>query len=187
MRSGCPVCGFDGGQVSPSDAAVALRSLPRRFAAALARPDDEDRPGDVLHRRPKGGGLSALEHTAWVATSLALVGDAFTAVMYHDDPAISLPPLDPRPAVAAAAEGAVGPSGESGSDSAGAAIADLAAAAIGLASAIEQAPKDGWSRTGHSTSGHSTSLEVVTFAVHLGVHHLRLAEQTVAEVAHELG
>jgi len=122
-----------------------------------------------------------------VATGLDLVADAFTAVMYHDDPSISLPPLDPRPAVAAAEERVVGRSGEGGSDSVAAAIADLAAAATSLASAIERAPKDGWNRTGRlTTDGYTTSLDVVGFAVHLGVHHLRLTEQTVAEVAHEL-
>lgn len=40
-RDRCPTCGFDPATVSPSDAAVAARSLPRRFRAVLTRPDDE--------------------------------------------------------------------------------------------------------------------------------------------------
>ncbi|HEX2040217.1 MAG TPA: hypothetical protein VHF47_10845 [Acidimicrobiales bacterium] len=38
----CPTCGFDPATVSPGDAAVAARSLPRRFRAVFARPDDDD-------------------------------------------------------------------------------------------------------------------------------------------------
>jgi hypothetical protein len=44
----CPTCGFDAATVSPSDAAVAARSLPRRFRAALARPDDEEVPAEAV-------------------------------------------------------------------------------------------------------------------------------------------
>jgi hypothetical protein len=49
--------------MSPSDAAVALRSLPRRFRAVLVRGDDEDtdRP-DHLVQRPGADGLSAIDH-----------------------------------------------------------------------------------------------------------------------------
>jgi hypothetical protein len=170
------VCGFDGRQVSPSDAATALRSFPRRFSAALARPDDEDRPDDVLHRRPMSGGLSAIEHAAWVAAGIAQVGKAFAAVMYLDDPAITLPPLDPEPPVGADAVG-----GQPDS-----VVAAIRAASVSLASAIEQAPKDGWNRIGHADDEPTSALDVVRFAIHLGVHHLRLIEKTIAEVVHDL-
>jgi hypothetical protein len=156
---------------------VALRSFPRRYNAALARPDDEDRPDDVLHRRPKGGGLSAIEHAAWAATAIAEVGEALAAVMYHDDPAVSLPVLDPSPEVVVAGAGG----------QPDAAVSALREAAVGLAGAIELAPNDGWSRTGHAGSERVTALDVARHAVHLGVHHLRLAEQAVTEAAHDLG
>jgi DinB superfamily len=154
-----------------------LRSFPRRFTAVLARPDDEDRPDDVLHRRPKSGGLSAIEHAAWVAAGIAQVGKAFAAVMYLDDPAVSLPALDPEPPVGTDVVG-VDP------DSV---VATIRAAAVALAGAIEQAPKDGWNRTGHAADEPVSALDVVRFAVHLGVHHLRLAEQIITEVVHDLG
>ena len=64
----CPVCGFDPTSISPPDAVVALRSLPRRYreAAGLApgefdgddgRDDDEAGSGDhgrqdAAHRAP---------------------------------------------------------------------------------------------------------------------------------------
>jgi mRNA-degrading endonuclease toxin of MazEF toxin-antitoxin module len=174
MSSGCPVCGFDGRQVSPSDAATALRSFPRRFSAVLAGPDDEDRPDDVLHRRPAGGGLSALEHAGWVAAGIPRAAEAFAAVMYQEDPAIALPALDPSVAVGAdeLAPAAV--------------VAAIKVAGDALAGAIEQAPKDGWNRTGHVGADRVTALDVVRFAVHLGVHHLRLAERTIDTVLHEL-
>lgn len=174
MSSGCPVCGFDGSQVSPSDAATALRSFPRRFAAVLAGPFDEDRPADVLHRRPAAGGLSAIEHAGWVAAGIPQATEAFAAVMYQDDPAIALPALDPAAAVGAdeLAPAAV--------------VAAIKVAGDALAGAIEQAPKDGWNRTGHARTEPITALEVVRFAVHLGVHHLRLTERTIDAVVHEL-
>lgn len=40
-RRPCPTCGFAPATVSPSDAALAARSLPRRYRALLARPDDD--------------------------------------------------------------------------------------------------------------------------------------------------
>jgi hypothetical protein len=42
----CPQCGFDPATVSPADAIVALRSLPRRFHE-LIDPDDPDPTIDV--------------------------------------------------------------------------------------------------------------------------------------------
>src|SRR5256885_142545 len=43
---------FTAVDVSPSDAVVALRSFPRRYAEVLARPDDDDLPDDPAKRRP---------------------------------------------------------------------------------------------------------------------------------------
>ena len=173
MSTPCPICGFDGRQVSPSDAAVALRSFPRRFKMVLAHPDDADRPDDVLHRRPKSGGLSAIEHAAWVATGIGAVADAFQAVSIHDDPVISLPPVDVDPPVAG------------GEDSVDAALARIQTATSALATAVEGTPGDSWLRHGHTDGESVTALEVVTTAVHLGVHHLRLADRVINEVARE--
>jgi hypothetical protein len=175
MSSSCPICGYDGTQLSPSDAAVALRSFPRRFRRALARPDeDEDRPDDVLHRRPKGGGLSAIEHAAAVAAGLARADEAFRDVMYRRDPDITLPPVDVEPPV------------EAVQDPPDVVVDRIKAAAEGLADAIESAPGDGWARTGRSPDGPVTALDVVRTGVHIGVHHLHLIERTITEVVHDL-
>jgi hypothetical protein len=139
----------------------------------LARLDDADRPDDVVHRRPRSGGLSAIEHAAWVAIGIRQVTEAFQTVMVRDNPVISLPPIDVEPPVAG------------GEDPTDAVVARIQAAGATLASAIEGTPGDSWKRSGE-TDGHPvTALEVVTTAVHLGVHHLRLADRVITEVARE--
>jgi len=174
MSSACPVCGFDGSQLSPPDAAVALRSFPRRFGLALAGPGDDDRPDDVAHRRPAAGGLSGAEHGAWVATGIALADEAFRAIVYRNDPAVTAPALDVDPPV-------------EGGDKPVAAIVEAIRETTGeMAGAVEMAPHDAWTRTGRTDAGAITALDVVRLAVHLGVHHLRLAERTMAEVARQL-
>lgn len=61
--------------LTPDDAAVAVRSFPRRFRAVLARPEgDDDRfDPDELARRPGADGRSAAEHLgsaiAWLAAA----------------------------------------------------------------------------------------------------------------------
>lgn len=175
MSSGCPICGFDGTLLSPSDAAVALRSFPRRFRLALAIPDDVDRPDDVIHRRPRSGGLSAMEHAAWVAAALPQADAAFRDVMYRRDPVITLPPIDVEPPVPQA------------DDPPDVVVARIKAESEGLADAIEAAPSDGWARTARGPTGEISALDAVATAVHLGVHHLRLIERTIAEVVHDLG
>jgi hypothetical protein len=174
MSSSCPTCGYDGTKMSPSDAAVALRSFPRRFGRALSRPDDEDRPDDVLHRRPIAGGLSAIEQAAAVAAGLALADEAFRDVMYRRDPKISLPPVD------------VEPPADGVQDPPDVVVDRIKAAGEGLADAIDSAPGDGWARTGRGPDGPVSALDVVRTAVHLGVHHLRLIERTIADVVHDL-
>ncbi|MDE0802300.1 MAG: hypothetical protein OSA99_03150 [Acidimicrobiales bacterium] len=63
--------------LTPDDAAVALRSFPRRFRAVFARPDDdEDRfDPDQVARRPGTDGVTAAEHLA-AATELVVATGA---------------------------------------------------------------------------------------------------------------
>jgi hypothetical protein len=56
----CGECGFDPSTVSVNDAVVTLRSMPRRWRAALALVDEDE--ADVLTRRPADGSPSAMEH-----------------------------------------------------------------------------------------------------------------------------
>lgn len=67
----CPDCGFDASTVTPPDAIVTIRSLPRRYRAALGSvPSDEDREA-VLSTTPPGEDHSPISLVADVATTLA--------------------------------------------------------------------------------------------------------------------
>ena len=70
--------------LAPSDAVVALRSLPRRYRAALAV-GGEERPDDVAHR-PGPSGRSALDelHDAIVAVQTA--HRQLDQILQKDDP-----------------------------------------------------------------------------------------------------
>jgi hypothetical protein len=176
MSSACPVCGFDGSRLSPSDAAVALRSFPRRFGLVLSAPDDDDRPDDVVHRRPAGGGLSAGEHGAYTAHAIGAADETFRAIVYLSDPEVTLPALDVSPPVA------------DGERPVPAIVEAIRRAGEEMAGAIGSAPHDAWTRRGRTEAGGGTvtGLEVVVQAVHIGIHHLRAAERTMAEVARQL-
>lgn len=160
----CPECGFDPSTVSPSDAAVAARSFPRRFRALLVRPDDED-PA-IVHRRPAGGGPSAAGHALAAAAGMAAAAGALGRVLTADDPTVD---LDPGPPPAA---------GEPALD----VVLDRVAVAAGvLAAAVEGASASEWVRPGRLPGGEQvTALDVARAGVHAGAHHLRAAERTLA-------
>jgi hypothetical protein len=76
----CSECGFDASTVSVPDAIVTLRSLPRRWRAALALVDEDE--ADVLTRRPADGSPSAMEHadSALAALGGTAGGDVVDAI-----------------------------------------------------------------------------------------------------------
>jgi len=67
----CSECGVDPASMSVDDAITTLRSMPRRWRAAMAVLDEDD--ADVLSRRPPDGSPSAAEHEA--AAMAAMGGD----------------------------------------------------------------------------------------------------------------
>lgn len=177
----CPGCGFDPSRVSPSDAAVAARSFPRRFRALLVRPDDDD--PDVVHRRPPGGGESAAGHALAAAAGMDAAAGALGRVLTADDPTVDLDPGPPpgadepalefepnRVAASAAAEPAL------------AVVLDRVAATAGvLAAAVEATSASEWARPGRLPGGKEvTALDVARAGVHAGAHHLRAAERALA-------
>jgi hypothetical protein len=172
----CPVCGFDGRRVSPSDAAVALRSYPRRFREVLKAIEEDDRPDDVLHRRPRSGGVSAMEHAAWVAAAVAAATEALRLVLIQDAPAITLPAVEPERGVTGA-DGSVDE-----------VVARIDAATSALASLIERTPASDWTRTGRvePEGAPVRALDIVALAVHIGSLHLRATDATINAVAREL-
>jgi hypothetical protein len=168
-----PTSGVDSSQISPGDAAVTLRSLPRRFASELATPDDDNRPDDVVHRRPPGGGLSAIEHAAWVASGLPSLGQALHRVLFETDPAIDVPPLDPPPPV------------DHADRSVEETLAAIAASTSPLADVIDGVDGDDWLRPATLNGRTVTALDVARGAVQLSVYHLRAVDRTLREVARD--
>ncbi|HVF76088.1 MAG TPA: hypothetical protein VM938_13695 [Acidimicrobiales bacterium] len=146
----CPTCGFDPRTVSPSDAAVAARSFPRRYRAVLVRPEDQQ---DRVTRRPAPDRWSAAEHGAFVAAALSAAADAVDRYAVNDNPMVGLDPGEPpsEPSVEAT-------------------LTRLENAATKLATAVERYPADRWSNGG---------LDAAREGVHLASHHLREAQRAV--------
>lgn len=160
--------------VWPRDAAVALRSYPRRFRALLASLDEDERPDDLAHRAGAGG-RSALDHAADVAATCRLVADAVRRVLTADRPEV--------PAEAASGEARSSPA-VGGSRTTEGVLADLATAAQALADVAEGAPADDWRRTG-VVAGRGTevsALDLLREAVRTGHVRLRDAQQVLSEV-----
>jgi hypothetical protein len=172
MTAACPDCGFDGSSVSPADAAVALRSFPRRYRAILIRPQEEDAHKDPA-RRAGAAGWSALDHAAWAAAAIDTIASQVRQVLIHDAPDLgaAVPPIEP-------------PSPPGTEDSPDDVIGQISAATDTLAGVIEGAAGgDDWTRTAGGAGGHQlTSLDLVRLAVHQGVHHLRAADKVLQEV-----
>jgi hypothetical protein len=160
----CAYCGFHDDSVSPADAAVALRSYPRRYRAVLVRMDDED--GARVVTAPAADGWSALDHAAHVAVALEAGADALRLVSIEDDPLIAYAPERREPS----------PGGVSVDD-----VLDRLTGACGRAAdEVERVKGDDWRRPGRVGDGESvTALDVARYLVHEGVHHLRGAERAV--------
>lgn len=77
--------------LTPDDAAVAVRSFPRRFRATFARPvDDEDRfDPDEIARRPGPEGTSAADHLLAALTIVEAIPDAAGATPRDDGAPVS--------------------------------------------------------------------------------------------------
>ena len=158
----CPRCGFDPSGVTPADAAVAVRSFPRRFRELL---DDAEREEAGRATNAGTDGWSAADHAAAAADGLATVAPLLRQVAVSDDPALALPVVD----------GAT-PSGAS----VDAALTGLQRASDSLATEIDAVKGRDWERTGHNGGRQAwTALDVARLGVHLGVHHIRAAARTL--------
>lgn len=166
-------------RLSPSDAAVAVRSFPRRYRSALARPiDDGDQPGakadpDELARRAGPDGRSAADHLIAADGVLAVVERALEQVRADDDPVL-------HPAVGQLRE----TWGEDEHTPLPALLDQLEQTAGRCAERIEGVPTDEWSRQARVADTDSTVglLDVVREAVDVVAGHLRSAERTILAV-----
>ena len=161
-------------ELAPSDAVVALRSLPRRFRGALTPPNpNEEQPLDDLAHRPGSNGRSALDHVSSVARSLTLLQRAVEQVLHEDDPVL-------HAAVVAENEREYLDTASVPIDQA---LLDLEVSATSFANAVEHVSAPEWSRQGR-VAGQDTNVtaaQLLRQAVDEAVAGLKAAERTMDE------
>jgi hypothetical protein len=156
----CPECGLDYDTITPADAAVAIRSFPRRYREAMAGIEE-----DVLAQRPAPEVWSAIEYTSHVAQLYGPMAEAQRRIRTEDHPEIRWERL-PDPPVRPSAE----------------LLADLENKAELLAKEIDATHRDDWQREGTLPWGDRDALTMARNAVHEGSHHLRDIERGLAQL-----
>jgi hypothetical protein len=150
----------------PSDAAVALRSLPRRFRSLFADVD-HDQSADALAQRPAEDGTTALGHLVAAARSVAAAGRGLDQIQLAEGV-----PLED---VTSSASTATGPVEER--------LAELGWEVDATADRVERTMASEWGRVGKlSSSGQTVSaLDLVWRAVDDAIAHLKAAERALEE------
>jgi hypothetical protein len=165
----CPECGLEYDSISPSDAAQALRSYPRRYRGVIGPFLDDE---EVLRRRPDPSTWSALEYTAHVADVLEAMTPQLTEIANKDNPHIT-DPISPDSRAAERKYNEMDP----------AQVLDwLSRAATGAADTIEGLSADDFSRKATYPYGERELIDVVRNMVHEGSHHLRDIERVLRAV-----
>jgi hypothetical protein len=157
--------------VSGQDAAVAVRSFPRRYRALLVTPGSQDGPDAVFRRRPDPSTWSALEYTAHVADRLDHLGPAILRITRENSPALTFFDNDER--AATQAYNTLERTEVLG-------WLDLACAE--LASVLDDVVPDDWLRTGTVAGVEKDALTLARDGVHEGAHHLRDVQRVLAAV-----
>jgi hypothetical protein len=167
--------GLDLTRLAPSDATVAVRSLPRRFGAVLRPPLAEDRPAghDDLVQRIGPDGHSAVDHAMHVVRSLTLLDRAIEQVLISADPVL-------HPAVVDDHARWVEDHGHPPEPDD--VLVDLAAAAERFAARVQRVPAADWSRTARVARDRGTvsAHDLLREAVGQAIEHLHAAERTIA-------
>lgn len=158
-------------RLSPPDAVVTLRSLPRRFRTAL-RPTDDDN-FDEFAERVASSGQSPLDHLVDADRSLTMLHKALEQVLHNDHPVLQPATIDPG--------GRDWPPTTAGLDGE---LAHLETSANGLADLVERVPAGDWGRTGTVASGAGSveALDLLREAVRTAITDLRAAERDLDEV-----
>ncbi len=157
--------------LSPSDAQVALRSYPRRYAAALGVAGLEKAESEAQQLGPDG--VSALELAIDSIRTWSLLGQALHQIQITDQPVLHPAVNDPG------ARHWDQPARETISST----NEQLTDAALEFADAIAAIPGDRWIRTGSTIGGGSlTAIDVIREAVRVGADNLRHIERTLASL-----
>lgn len=165
--------------LSPSDAAVAVRSFPRRFRAVLARPEDDrgdeaaQADPDELARRIGPDGRSAADHLIAADGVLAVLDRALEQVRSDDDPVLHPAVRDLRAAW-----------WDDEHTPLPTLLDRLEQTAGQAADRIDAVPTDDWGRQARVADADATVgvIDVVREAVDVVAGHLRSAERTIAAV-----
>jgi hypothetical protein len=154
--------------VSPADAAVTLRSLPRRYRAAL-QPIDDDQVEEWAQRAGPTG-TSALDHLVHAARGITVLHQALRQALNA-----STPPTVPPAVLDEAARDFDTTHGTSVDDE----LELLADEAEAMATTITDAPGSAWTKTATVAGGGGevTTLQIAQEAVRTGVGQLKAAQQ----------
>jgi hypothetical protein len=147
---------LDLSKLSPDDAAVALRSYPRRFRELIASVPPDDLPAEVL------------EHADHVARSVAMLGEALRQVLVQDSPVLHPAVIDDNGREWAMAA----------SSTPDTVLDFLQVECNAMADVIADTATDAWTRTGSVAGANRevTALDIVREAVRTGSDHLRAAQ-----------
>ena len=152
----------------PSDAAVALRSLPRRFGALFSGLGEDESP-DALAVRPVADGTTGLGHLVAAIRAVTWGAHALDRTLISDDP--ELEPL------ALATAGSPAPGGTVAER-----LAELGWEAEALADRVDRASADEWGRRAQVTgAGTVSAADVLWQVVDAAIASLKSAERTLTE------
>lgn len=165
--------------LSPNDAAVAVRSFPRRFRDAAASAtagvdDDPDEPSvDELAARRGADGRSALDHVALSTERVEATAHALRSALVSPTQIIDQVLVDPEPSAGSAAH-----SGRLDTE-----LDRLERACRALAERVDHADARQWLVT-RPTTGSATAhpLDVLRATVAVVLDHLRGLERVLREV-----
>lgn len=162
---------MDTSSLSPSNAAVALRSFPRRFREATSLRRDEG--GERLLERPGMLGRSAIELAVDAVRTLSLLDRALEQVLTSDDPPLHPAVMDRRVRdFDFVAHGGIEDI-----------LNELDDVAPAFAERVERVPAEDWKRRGVVAGAGDgvTALDIVREAVATAADDLRDVEATVRQ------
>jgi hypothetical protein len=150
----------------PSDASVALRSLPRRFRGLFAGLGDDESP-DALAVRPGADGSTAIGHLVAASHGVAAAGRGLDQIQIAEGAILDEVAVEPS--------AATGPVEER--------LAELGWEADATADRVERTMASEWGRVGKlaSTGQTLSALDLLWRAVDAAVDHLKAAERTLDE------
>lgn len=158
-------------RLTPQDGIVTLRSLPRRFRAALRPVADDDL--DEFVERIGAAGRSPMDHLVDAGRSLTLLQHAFEQVQHHDRPVVPPAAIDPSARDWPAVHGSLDDE-----------LTQLADTATAFAAVADRVPAADWGRTGTvaGSDAEMDALDLLREAVRTAITDLRAATQVLDEV-----